>query len=77
MYKVIKFFTDLQDNNYAYDVGDEFPRKGVIVMPSRYEELASDKNRQGQPLIKEFNEPKDEPKKDVKPRSKKADSDKN
>ena len=28
MYKVIHFFTDLQDNDFAYEVGDTFPRKG-------------------------------------------------
>lgn len=68
MYKVIKHFTDLQDDNHAYYVGDEYPRKGLVVMPSRYEELASTKNRQGEPLIREVGEPK----RDVKARSKKT-----
>ena len=35
MYKVIKYFTDLQDNGFAYKEGDEFPRKGITVLPSR------------------------------------------
>lgn len=51
MYKVIKSFTDLQDNNYAYYVGDTFPHNGVDVGAERISELASDKNLQGVPLI--------------------------
>ena len=54
MYKVIKHFTDMQDNNFAYNVGDEFPRKNFSVLPSRIRELATDKNRQGVPLIEEI-----------------------
>ena len=53
MYKVIKYFTDLQDNNYAYYVGDTFPRNGVEVGAERIAELSSDKNLQGVPLIEE------------------------
>ena len=53
MYRVIKSFTDLQDNNYAYYVGDTFPRNGVEVGAERVAELASDKNRLGVPLIEE------------------------
>ena len=53
MYKVIKYFTDLQDNNYAYYVGDTFPRNGVEASAERVAELSSDKNLQGVPLIEE------------------------
>ena len=56
MYKVIKSFTDLQDNNYAYYVGDTFPHNGVEVGAERIAELASDKNRLGVPLIEEITE---------------------
>ena len=63
MYKVIKHFTDLQNNNFAYQVGDEYPRKGMSVLPSRIRELATDKNRQGVPLIEEIPEKVEEPKK--------------
>ena len=56
MYRVIKSFTDLQDNNYAYYVGDTFPHNGVEVDAERIEELASDKNRLGVPLIEEIAE---------------------
>lgn len=48
----------MQDNNYAYDPADPtrniYPRKGLSVLPSRIKELASNKNRQGVPLIEEI-----------------------
>ena len=72
MYKVIKHFTDMQDNNFAYQVGDEYPRKGMSVLPSRIKELASDKNRQGVPLIEEIPDVVDKPEKKTKS-TKKAD----
>ena len=56
MYKVIKSFTDLKDNNYAYYVGDTFPRNGVEAGVERVAELSSDKNLQGVPLIEEIAE---------------------
>ena len=72
MYRVIKYFTDLQDNNFAYNVGDEYPRKGMSVLPSRIRELATDKNRQGVPLIEEIIEVEEVPEKKTKS-TKKAD----
>ena len=53
----------MQDNNFAYDVGDEYPRKGTSVLPSRIKELASKNNRQGCPLIEEIPEVEETPKK--------------
>lgn len=52
MYKVIKYFTDLQDNGHPYNVGDAFPRAGVSVTDARLAELAGSNNRQRTPLIK-------------------------
>ena len=52
MYKVIKFFTDLQDYSHPYHVGDEFPRKGLKVSEARLAQLAGANNRQRVPLIK-------------------------
>ena len=72
MFRVIKHFTDMQDGNFAYNVGDEFPRKGMSVLPSRIKELASDKNRQGCPLIEEIPDVEDKPEKKTKS-TKKAD----
>ena len=72
MYKVIKHFTDLQDNNFAYNVGDEYPRKNLSVLPSRIKELASKKNRQGCPLIEEIPDVEEKPENKTKS-TKKAD----
>lgn len=69
MYKVIKHFVDLQDNNHKYDVGDTYPRKGLNVLQSRINELASDKNKQKTPLIEEIPEKVGEPKKEKKSKS--------
>lgn len=66
MYKVIKHFIDLQDNNYKYDVGDTYPRKGLNVLQSRINELASSKNLQKTPLIEEIPEAEEKPKKKTK-----------
>ena len=72
MFRVIKHFTDMQDGNFAYNIGDEFPRKGMSVLPSRIKELASDKNRQGCPLIEEIPDVDDKPEMKTKS-TKKAD----
>lgn len=58
MYKVIKYFMDLQDNCYPYNVGDNFPRQGVEVTEGRIAELAGSNNKQGEPLIKLARKPK-------------------
>ena len=67
MYRVIKAFTDMQDDNYAYDptnpARNTYPRKGLHVLQSRINELASNKNRQGVPLIEEIPDKVEEPKK--------------
>lgn len=55
-YEVIKYFTDLQDNNYPYNVGDIFPRHGKEVTEERIAELSGSNNRQHTPLIKEVTE---------------------
>ena len=72
-YRVIKAFVDMQDNNYAYDPKDParntYPRKGLNVLQSRINELASDKNRQKTPLIEEIPEVVETPKKEKKSKS--------
>lgn len=62
----------MQDNDFAYNVGDEYPRKGMSVLPSRIKELATDKNRQGVPLIEEIPDIQESPEKKTKS-TKKAD----
>lgn len=51
MYKVIKHFIDLHDNDHSYNEGDIFPREGVDVDKERIEELAGSNNKQHTPLI--------------------------
>ena len=51
MYKVIKFFTDLQDKDHPYNVGDTFPRSGMTVTEARLAELSGSGNKRGEPLI--------------------------
>ena len=51
MYKVLEYFEDLQDGNYKYRVGDYFPRPGFNVSTERLEELTTNQNRRGRPLI--------------------------
>lgn len=58
-YKVVKAFSDLQDNRHLYNVGDTFPHRGVEVSEDRLKELSGSSNKLGTPLIKE-----------VKPKSK-------
>ena len=58
-YKVIHRFTDLQDFNHLYNVGDLFPRIGMKVSQSRIDELASSKNKLKTPLIELEKDEKD------------------
>ncbi|UXU77288.1 Rho termination factor N-terminal domain-containing protein [Mammaliicoccus sciuri] len=55
-YKVINYFTDLQDDNHEYNVGDIFPRSGKQVSEERLTELSNTSNRQGKPLIERVDE---------------------
>ena len=72
MYKVIEYFTDLQDNGYAYNTGDIFPREGLEVSEERLAELASSKNKRRKPLIEEIPEETAEAEPEEKPRKKKG-----
>ena len=56
MYRVIKYFTDLQDNNHEYNAGDIYPHNKKKVSASRIKELSTDKNRRGVPLIEKVEE---------------------
>ncbi len=72
MYKVIKLFTDLQDNNYKYEVGDEYPRLGLTPDLSRIAELSGANNKQHAPLIKEVDNLEEPKKKSTRSRKKKV-----
>lgn len=70
MYKVIKYFVDLKDNNHEYNAGDVYPREGYTPTAERIAELSGSDNLQKQPLIEKAAEPaKAAPKK--KPAAKK------
>lgn len=56
IYKVTRFFYDLQDGDHLYNVGDSYPREGLAVSNKRIAELMSGKNRLRVPVIAE--EPK-------------------
>lgn len=56
MYKVIRHFTDLQDNGYPYLEGDVYPRDGLSVTKERIAELSGKRNKQKRPLIQKEKE---------------------
>lgn len=66
MFKVIKQFKDLQDNNHLYKVGDLYPRAGLEPTEDRIKELSTNANKQKTPLIKEIEQPKKAVKKSKK-----------
>ena len=61
MYKVIRLFADLEDDNRIYKIGDIFPHEGLEVTAERYKELESGLNKHGKPLIVKVYEPKKTP----------------
>ncbi len=52
-YEVLEYFEDLLDNRRKYFPGDAYPRRGLKPTAERLEELSTDRNRRGVPLIKE------------------------
>ena len=56
MFKVVKRFYDLKDNNHAYYEGDIYPHNKASVSEKRIAELLSNKNKMGIPLIEEIPE---------------------
>lgn len=52
-YEVIEYFEDKQDNRRKYFPGDAYPRRGLKPTAERLEELSTDKNCRGVPLIRE------------------------
>lgn len=73
MYEVIVPFADIQDGGHIYNAGDKYPREGVAVSEKRAEELLSDKNKIGTPIIKKIQE---EVKTEEKPKQKTRKTDK-
>ncbi len=52
-YRVLAYFTDLQDDEHPYHAGDEFPRAGLSVDANRIKELSGTQNKRGIALIEE------------------------
>jgi hypothetical protein len=71
-YKVIKYFTDMQDNDFEYNEGDIFPREDLKVLPSRIKELSTTQNRRKEILIVEVPD-EEKPKKEKKTKPEKTD----
>lgn len=67
MYKVLKYFIDLQDNNHEYEAGADYPRFGYLPSAERLAELMGSENKQGVPLIQLAEEVAEE-----KPKKKRA-----
>lgn len=55
-YEVVVTFTDLQDGEHLYNVGDEYPRTGYKPSAKRIDELSGANNKRGKPLIKALQE---------------------
>ena len=72
MFRVIKLFTDLQDDNYKYEVGDEYPRLGLKPSLARIEELKGSDNKQHTPLIEEIEDLKADTEEKTEEKPKKA-----
>lgn len=74
MYSVVKMFHDLQDNAHEYNIGDTYPREGYEPSLSRIDELTSNQNKQGVPLIVRIKETPEEPAKPAPAKSKRSKS---
>lgn len=72
MYKAIERFTDMQDNNYAYNTGDTFPREGLEVSEERIAELSGSDNLRGRPVIEIIPDEVTEETVEEKPRKKRG-----
>lgn len=58
--EVLEYFEDLLDNRRKYFPGDAYPRRGLKPTAERLEELSTDRNRRGVPLIKIKEEQKED-----------------
>lgn len=67
MYKVIRYFEDIQDAMHPYNTGDKFPREGMSVSADRLAELSTGRNLQRTPLIEFVPEPDENPEPNANP----------
>lgn len=73
MYKVVRYFEDIQDAMHPYNIGDTYPREGMSVSADRLAELSTDRNLQRKPLIEYVPVLEEKPVKRVRRRKKNAD----
>lgn len=70
-YEVVRYFTDMQDNDFAYHEGDTYPRDGLNPSEQRIKDLMNGNNFQKVTLIvpkksiKAKEQPKEQPKEEV------------
>lgn len=57
MYRVLNYFTDMQDGDRAYNPGDIYPREGLKPSAARIAELSGSGNRLKKPLIEAVEKP--------------------
>ncbi|WP_277631485.1 Rho termination factor N-terminal domain-containing protein [Atopococcus tabaci] len=53
-YVTTEYWEDAEDNNIAYEENTVYPREGYEPSEERIQELLSDKNRRGRPVIAEL-----------------------
>lgn len=70
-YRVVEYFTDMEDNGHVYHTGDIFPREGLEVSKSRIKVLSTTANKRGTVLIKAVPGKEETPEK-VSPKPKEA-----
>lgn len=58
-YRAKVYFTDAQDNDYVYNVGDKYPREGRTVSEERIRELSTPFNSRGIEIIEEVKSRRD------------------
>ena len=51
MYIVLNTFYDLKDCEHLYNAGEPYPRDGYTPTDERVEELLTERNRMGKPMI--------------------------
>lgn len=66
-YKAVVFFRDGADDNHLYRPGEEFPRPGLKVTEARLQELSTEANRRGTPMIRKTDPAPDPVQHDEKP----------
>lgn len=56
MYTVLHTFYDLKDCEHLYNAGESYPRDGYTPTDERVEELLTERNRMGKPMIQAVSE---------------------